>query len=192
MKTLIILAHPNPISFNKSIADTCIQNLEKKNHEIRVRDLYEMSFNPILKEDSFTVPQKEKVPATVREEQDHIKWAENLIFIFPTWWGGMPAILKGYFDRVFTNGFAFEFRDEGSEGLLANKKAFVFQTTANPKESLKPLQLISAIETIIDVGILQFCGIETIAHKFFYSVPYIDDKSRQDMLKEVGDIIEMI
>ncbi|WP_243291908.1 NAD(P)H-dependent oxidoreductase [Bacillus sp. FJAT-47783] len=192
MKTLIIVAHPSPSSFNKSIVETCIQKLEEKNHEIRVRDLYEMSFNPVLKEDSFTVPQQEKAPSTVREEQEHINWAENLIFIFPTWWGGMPAILKGYFDRVFTNGFAFEFQDEGSEGLLTHKKALIFQTTANPKDKLKSLQLITAIETIIDVGILQFCGIETIAHKFFYSVPYIDDQSRKDMLKEVEDIIEML
>jgi len=192
VKTLIIFAHPKPASFNGAILQACLNKLQEKNHEIRIRDLYEMNFNPILKDDGFTVKSSTSIPATVRTEQEHLLWAQNLLFIFPTWWGGMPAILKGYFDRVFTNGFAFEFQAAGSKGLLMNRKAMIFQTTSHPKESLKPYQLISSIETIIDVGILQFCGIETLAHKFFYSVPYVDNQTRENMLKEVEDIVELL
>jgi len=192
MKTLIILSHPDPNSFNHAIVKRVIHKLETKQHEIRVRDLYEMNFQPILKEDCFTTGYSTQIPSSVREEQEHIKWANQLLFVFPTWWGGMPAILKGYIDRVFSNGFAFKFKDDSSEGLLNDKKAIIFQTTSHPEESLKPYQIISSIETIIDVGILKFCGIETIAHKFFYSVPYVDHDSRNRMLKEVEDIVEML
>lgn len=192
MKTLIVVAHPNRNSFNHAIVRAAIHKLETKQHEIRVRDLYEMNFNPILKEDCFTAGYSTRLLTSVKEEQDHISWAEQLIFVFPTWWGGMPAILKGYIDHVFTNGFAFKFINDGSEGLLKDKKAVIFQTTSHPEESLKPFQIISSIETIMDVGILRFCGVETIAHKFFYSVPYVDNESRNRILKEVEDIVEML
>lgn len=88
--------------------------------------MYELNFNPVLKDDGFTVKQTGKIPASVRIEQEHLLWAENILFIFPTWWGGMPAILKGYIDRVFTNGFAFESQAAGSKGLLKNRKAMIF------------------------------------------------------------------
>ncbi|KZM53736.1 NAD(P)H-dependent oxidoreductase [Aeribacillus pallidus] len=191
MNTLIIYAHPNPNSFNYAILQTTVQKLQQKQHEIRIRDLYEMNFNPVLKEDYFT-KQNPAVSKAIQEEQMHFSWAKQLIFIYPTWWNGMPAILKGYIDKIFTNGFAFTFTDEGAKGLLQNKRAIIFQTTSHPENYLKPYQLIASMETIVDVGILNFCGIETITHKFFYSVPYVDENTKKAMLKEVEDIVEMI
>lgn len=129
MNTLIIYAHPTKESFNSSIKNQVIKVLDRKNHEIKIRDLYQLNFNPILTEDDFTSFSQNKVPEDVQAEQNAISWADHLVFIYPTWWIGMPAILKGYIDRVFTNGFAFRHTKDGSQGLLNGKKVIIIQTT---------------------------------------------------------------
>lgn len=192
MKTLIILAHPNEDSFNKAICDEIKQHLEFKKHEVKVRDLYKLKFDPILKEDNYSNFYQTKLPKEIKEEQEYITWAENLVIIFPTWWNGMPAILKGYIDRVFTNGFAFRFTKGESEGLLKEKKAVVFQTTSQPEDIMKPNQLVSSMETVIDVGILDYCGLDVITHKFFFSVQHINKDAREVMLKEVNGIVDIL
>lgn len=191
MNVLIIYAHPNHNSFNYAILQTVVQKLQEKQHEVKIRDLYDMNFNPVLKEDYFTI-KNPMIPNSIQEEQRLVAWAEQLIFIFPTRWNGIPAILKGYIEKTFTNGFAFIFTDEEAKGLLENKKSIIFQTTSQPEHYLKPYQLVASMVTVMDVGFLNFCGIETITHKFFYSVPYVDEQTKRGMLKEVEDIMEMI
>lgn len=192
MKTLIIYAHPNPKSFNAAIKETVEQELKSKNHEVRVRDLYQMNFNPILNADDFNHFFQNQIPSDIKAEQNEIEWADNLIFIYPTWWISMPAMLKGYIDRVFTNGFAFQVTENGAEGLLKGKKVIIFQTTGQPEENLKPYNLISSMEISMGSGTLAFCGIESITHKFFYAVPYITDDMRKSMLEEVKTILNDI
>ncbi|MFC0272183.1 NAD(P)H-dependent oxidoreductase [Metabacillus herbersteinensis] len=192
MNTLIIYAHPSKESFNSSIKDQVIKELQRKKNEIKIRDLYQLNFNPILTEDDFTSFAQNKVPKDVQAEQSAISWANHLVFIYPTWWIGMPAILKGYFDRVFTNGFAFRHSKDGPQGLLNGKKVIIIQTTGQPEQYLKPNQLISAMETSVDVGILDYCGLEILTHKFLYSVPYVDKETREKMLKEVTDLTELL
>lgn len=193
MKTLVIIAHPCKNSFNASIFNEVKTYLTKKEHEVRVRDLYDLNFNPVLDEDNHTSFYQTKVPKEILVEQQEITWAENLVFIYPTWWCGMPAILKGYIDRVFTNGFAFRYEQKkGVEGLLKGKKVVVFQTTSQTEEFMKPNQLISSMETSIDVGILDYCGLNVITHKFFYSVPHVDKEAREKMLEEVKGIVDIL
>ncbi|UOK58567.1 NAD(P)H-dependent oxidoreductase [Bacillus sp. CMF21] len=192
MNILIIYAHPNPESFNAAICDAVEKEFTSKDFQVRKRDLYQMKFNPILTEDDYSSFYQDKVPADIQAEQSELIWANIFVFVFPTWWAGMPAILKGYFDRVFTNGFAFRYSDEGPEGLLKEKQALIFQTTGQPEKSLKPPQLTMAMQASFDVGIMNFCGIETLAHKFIYSVPYVDEETRKIMLNEVKEVVEMI
>jgi NAD(P)H dehydrogenase (quinone) len=193
MKTLIIIAHPSKNSFNASILYEVEMHLTNKGHEVKVCDLYTLKFNPVLEEDNHTNFSQNKITEEIMEEQKKILWAENLVFIYPTWWCGMPAILKGYFDRVFTNGFAFRYEHlKGAEGLLKGKKCVVFQTTSQTEDYMKPNQLISSMETSMDVGILDYCGINVITHKFFYSVPNVDKEAREKMLKEVKSIVDIL
>ncbi|WP_338787572.1 NAD(P)H-dependent oxidoreductase [Metabacillus sp. FJAT-53654] len=192
MNTLIILVHPCEDSFNHAICDKVKNHLIHKNYEVKVRDLYKLKFNPILTEDNHTSFYQTKLPKEIQLEQNEISWAENLIFIFPSWWCGMPAMMKGYFDRVFTNGFAFRFDKSEVDGLLKGKKAVIFQTTSQTEEFMKPNQLVSSMETAMDVGIFDYCGIDIITHKFFFSVPYIDKESREKMLKEAEGIVDTL
>lgn len=192
MNTLIILAHPCEDSFNAAICNEVKNLLTNKSYEVKIRDLYKLKFNPVLTEDNHTSFYQNKLPKEIQLEQNEITWAENLVFIFPSWWCGMPAILKGYFDRVFTNGFAFRFAKSEVDGLLKGKKAVIFQTTSQTEEFMKPNQLVSSMETTMDVGIFDYCGIDVITHKFFFSVPNVDNETRKKMLQEVKGVVDML
>ncbi|MGM0878011.1 MAG: NAD(P)H-dependent oxidoreductase [Bacillota bacterium] len=192
MNTLIILAHPCEDSFNAAICNEIKDQLTNKNYEVKIRDLYKLKFDPVLIEDNHTSFYQNNLPKEIQLEQNEILWAENLVFIFPSWWCGMPAILKGYFDRVFTNGFAFRFTNSEVDGLLKGKKAIIFQTTSQTEEFMKPSQLVSSMETTMDVGIFDYCGIDVITHKFFFSVPHVDKETREKMLQEVKGVVEIL
>ncbi|ALC84063.1 MULTISPECIES: NAD(P)H-dependent oxidoreductase [Bacillus] len=192
MNTLIVIAHPNPSSFNYSLLDRVTHYLEELNYNVCVRDLYKLKFNPVLMKDNYQTFSQSEVEQEILEEQKFIIDADLLVYIFPTWWSGLPAILKGYFDRVFTNGFAFNMTKDGLNGLLNDKRAIIFQTTGQPEKIAKQLQLVKSMGNSIDLGILARCGIEVIIHKYFYSVPFIDHEERRKMLLEVEPIINLL
>lgn len=126
MNSLIIYAHPNPNSFNYAILQTTVQKLQQKQHEIRIRDLYEMNFNPVLKEDYFT-KHNPAVSKAIQEEQMHFSWAKQLIFIYPTWWNGMPAILKGYIEKYSRMASLLRLRMKGQKGFCKIKERLFFK-----------------------------------------------------------------
>ena len=74
------------------------------------------------------------IPEDIKTEQDHVKWADVITFVNPVWWVGLPAVLKGYVDRVFSYGFACESVDGAPRGPLNGKKALLFCTTGRPNE----------------------------------------------------------
>ena len=129
MNYLIIYAHPNPGSFNHAIMETITEELRHNGKGVKIRDLYQMGFNSVLKSEDFANMQRGSVAQDVKEEQELIRSAEVMIFVYPLWWAGMPAMLKGYIDRVFSEGFAYRISDTGIAGLLTGKK--VFRTLAH-------------------------------------------------------------
>ncbi|MDU7943960.1 MAG: NAD(P)H-dependent oxidoreductase, partial [Streptococcus salivarius] len=120
MKTLIIYAHPNDKSYNASILETIKENLSSK-HELKVLDLYKERFDPVLRFDTTHRRRDLAHDVAMKDYRDLIIWADQLIFIFPTWWSGMPAILKGFIERVFVAGFAYENKPRGLDGKLTGK-----------------------------------------------------------------------
>jgi NAD(P)H dehydrogenase (quinone) len=189
MKCLIIYAHSNPKSFNAAIKETLYNELRENGHEVRIRDLYEMGFNPVLSANDFIYLGKGEVPEDIRNEQKEIEWADTLFFVYPTWWENMPAMLRGYIDRVFSTGFAYKYLDGEPVGLLEGKKAVALQTTGSPEEVLVSTNLLPAIKKVIDDGIFSFVGMETIEHKFFFAVPFVSDDERRKMLWELSDFV---
>lgn len=120
MKTLIIYAHPNDKSYNASILETVKENLSSK-HELKILDLYKEKFDPVLRFDTTHRRRDLAHDVAMKDYRDLITWADQLIFIFPTWWSGMPAILKGFIERVFVTGFAYENTPRGLDGKLTDK-----------------------------------------------------------------------
>ena len=102
MRILIVYAHPVDTSFGAALYREVRATLERGGHELRALDLYEMNFDPVLSRDErlayeMTGPHRDGLA----EHIDAIRWAEGMIFVYPTWWYGMPAILKGWLDRVW-------------------------------------------------------------------------------------------
>ena len=108
MRALIVYAHPRSGSFNEAIRDIILQNLQGYGVETRLRDLYAEAFNPVM--DKFQLENYDdhsQNKAGLEEYVEDLVWCDMLIFVYPTWWYGLPAILKGWIDRVFLPGIAF-------------------------------------------------------------------------------------
>ena len=188
MNVLIVYAHPNPQSFNRSILDTVDAAFKKRGDTVRIRDLYADNFNPVLDEAQLELQTQGDVPTDIVQYQQDVEWADTIVIIYPLWWFDRPAILKGWFDRVFTNGFAFSFDDGEIKGLLTGKRAIVIVTTGGTKEDFgKNADQLTRNTT---EGTLAFCGIHDIVDRVFYSVPIVEDGVRQEMLSELKSFIQ--
>ena len=186
MKHLVIYSHPNERSFNHAILDTWTSTLHERGHEIVIRDLYELQFDPVLKGTDFEVFRSGSIPEDIKAEQEHIRWADVITFIYPIWWTGLPAIVKGYIDRVFSYDFAYAYAEDGTiSKLLTGKRGFILNTQGTPKDYYDQVGMTEALEKTSDTGILEFCGIEAAGHLFFGSVPQLDDEERKHMLEDV-------
>lgn len=192
MKHLIIYAHPSPRSFCHAILDTVIDTLIARKQDIVVRDLYALGFDPVLKAGDFEALQSGNIPVDIKTEQDHIAAADILIVIHPVWWTGLPAMIKGYFDRVFSYGFAFSADVSGIIKLLTGKKVIIFNTQGTPQKIYEQAGMLDAMKKTSDTGIYGFCGLEVLSHNFFGAVPYVKDETRKDYLATVRKVIESL
>lgn len=192
MKHLIIYCHPNPKSFCHAILETATAALTAKKQPFAVRDLYTLGFNPVLKAEDLASLQAGSVPGDIKTEQDHIAAADMLIIIHPLWWTGLPAMIKGYFDRVLSYGFAYSADAGGIIKLLTGKKAIVFNTQGTPEKIYEQTGMFEALRKTSDAGIYGFCGIEVLSHHFFGAVPYVSDAARKDYLSTVQKTVEAL
>ena len=185
MNYVIIYAHPNTASFNHAILETISEELKKSNKDLNVRDLYKIGFNPVLSAEDLAAMQHGVVPHDIKTEQDYIRTADTLIVISPIWWSAMPAMLKGYIDRVFSLKFAYDITADGVIGLLKGKKVFIVSTTGASKEDYEKMGAFTMMNQSMDMAIFRFSGMEVIGHKYFSSVPYVSDRDRKQMLEEL-------
>jgi NAD(P)H dehydrogenase (quinone) len=189
MNCLIIYSHPNPASFNHAIQESLVKSLKENGKNVRTRDLYAMNFDPVLKADDFETFLRGKTPRDIEIEQEHIRWADVLIFIYPIWWAGMPAITRGYVDRVLSKGFAYEETPQGPKGLLQGKKVYIINTMGAPLSVYEEMGIFKAMDTIYDQQLFGFCGFKVLGHKYFGSVQSVSDEERKRMLTEVDGIV---
>lgn len=188
MKYLIVYAHPNPNSFNNAIREGVEALLKEAGLEYEVRDLYAEGFDPRLGIEDLKLQAEADAPLEIKKEQEYIEKADVMIFIYPVWWFGMPSIVKGYIDRVFSNGFAFELTERGPKGILENKKVIILNTTGGSEDTLSGAGYIKAVNKTVEDGIFEFCGFEVVLHKYFFSVPYVSDEERKGMLEELNGL----
>jgi putative NADPH-quinone reductase len=114
MKVLVVYCHPVETSFNAEIHRTAVAALRKAGHEVEDVDLYAEGFDPVLRrDDRLDYHDQSKNQIKVQRYVDLLKWAEALVFVFPTWCYGLPAMLKGWFDRVLLPGVSFELLEDG-------------------------------------------------------------------------------
>jgi len=185
MKYLIIYAHPNPKSFNHAIKEIVEEKLKKAGNNLETRDLYGIGFSPELNGNDFVAWKQGLASVDIKAEQDYIRNSDILIFIHPIWWFNMPAILKGYIDRVFSYGFAYGANENGPYGLLTDKKVILINTTGGTEENYVMNGYKEALKKTIEDGIFGFCGMNVIMHRYFHAVPYISHQARQKILEEL-------
>jgi len=189
MKHLIVFAHPHSESFNHAILDSTVHALKKNGHEVVVRDLYALDFQPVLKPEDTAAMRAGQTPKDIKREQEFVTEADVITFIYPIWWTGLPAILKGYVDRVFSYGFAYSSGEEGIIKLLKGKQGFIINTHGTPKEEYDEIGMTAGMKVTSDIGIFDFCGIEPVEHLLFGSIGYLDEEAYKGMLKKVEDTI---
>jgi NAD(P)H dehydrogenase (quinone) len=181
MKILIVYSHFNPASFNHALLKILQDNLGA-NNIIKTKDLYAENFNPVLTMADMLALEQGTPSPDIRAEQEFVEWADMIIFVYPIWWQSMPAILKGYIDRVFSFGFAYTVDESGPRGLLMGKKVYIVNTTGATEEENIQSGVFESIRKLTDIGIFSFCGMEVIGHHYLSGVPYVTDKERQKML----------
>jgi len=164
MNYLVIYAHPNPLSLNHTLKETVVNTLTLAGHNVVVRDLNAIGFNPVLSLDDMAGQRAGIVTPDVATEQQHIQWADCLVFIYPIWWTGLPAIVKGYIERVFSYGFAYSYNTGVQEGLLKGKKVLIINTHGKTHAEYEANGLGQALSQTSDAGIFIYCGFEIIAH----------------------------
>ena len=185
MNVLILYAHPNPRSFNQAILETVDATLRERGHATRVHDLYQMQFRAVLDGEDLLRNWRGDLAPDTRQEQDAVQWAQGLVFIYPIWWFGPPAILKGWIDRVFTRKFAFDFGSSGMKGLLTHDRALVLNTLGGDEATYQQEHWHELLVRPIVEGVLGACGVRNVVHQAFYQVPSVSHAERQAMLEEV-------
>lgn len=167
MKNLIVYAHPNSGSLNHFFKQTVLESLQESGEEIAVRDLNEINFNPVLSLEDMNGQRMGKVADDVQTEQDFITWADRIIFIYPIWWTGMPAIMKGYIDRVFSYGFAYRYDQGVQKGLLTGKKTIIINSHGKSNAEYEAMGMDKALALTSDTGIFTYSGLEIQQHFYF-------------------------
>jgi putative NADPH-quinone reductase len=191
MKISVILAHPEPGSFNHAIADTAVTELRLNGHTVRFHDLYAEGFDPILS--GKEIPPGAVIPPTVAIHCEEIAAADGIVIVHPNWWGQPPAILKGWIDRVLRPGVAYKFLEgDGGEGvpvgLLKARAALVFNTSNTPLEREKK-EFGDPLESIWKRCIFELCGVKTFHREMFGVVVTSTHGQRMEWLGHVKDVV---
>ena len=185
---LLIYGHPKtPTSFNFDLKEKLLFTLKNKGHNVFVRDLYEVNFNPVLSSKDLEMFHNNEIPDDIKREQDFIRSANIMIFIYPIWWTGLPAIIKGYFDKVFSYGFAYKRRGSEIIGLLNDKTAIIINSHGNSIKTYNEQGMYNAMKLTSDTGIFAFCGFKTIKHLFFGEITSATSEVRENYIKDAID-----
>ena len=180
MRAMVTIAHPWPGSFNFAVLGRVVEALDAGGLEADVLDLYRDDFNPVLSEAELAGYARGKVlDPKVLAYQERIRRAEHLIYIFPIWWEGMPALLKGFFDKVFTPGFAFT--EDDFSPLLTHIKSGTAITTLGAPEAQ-----YTDIEKSFLQGTLGVCGVQRTQWLRFVNIPNSTHAQRTAWLDEVA------
>lgn len=211
MNVLIIHAHPEPKSFNSAMVKTAKECLEQSGHSVVVSDLYGMNWQPVSDRRNFKSSaepehfkqQGEELWASKNQgfaeeidaEINKIKNSDLIIFQFPLWWGGMPAILKGWFDRVFALGITYGYGQWYDEGLLKGKRAMISVTTGGPESMYEADGLNGDIDALlkpINYNTLRFVGLDVLPPFISWAPGSIDEVGRNSIIREYRERLSML
>lgn len=164
----VIHAHPDAASFGRALSEAYADAARTAGHEVHDIRLADLSFDPVLHHGYREIQPLE--PDLVQAQLD-VKWAEHLVFQYPTWWGSTPALLKGFLDRIFLSGWAFKYRDGGKfwDKLLTGRSARLIVTMDAPG-FYDRLAYRASSRQAMSHAVLRFCGVKPVRVTTFASM----------------------
>ncbi|WP_150688977.1 NAD(P)H-dependent oxidoreductase [Pseudomonas fluorescens] len=185
-RILLILGHPSTKSFCAALAERYAQSALDAGHEVRQLRLGEMVFDPVLRDG---YQQIQTLEDDLNAAQSDILWAEHLTLVYPIWWGGIPALLKGFFDRVLLPGFAFKYRKGKAfpDKLLNGRTAHLLVTMDTPPWYYRLIYRMPGLHEVRKTT-LQFCGIKPLRTLTFGPVLGSTDQQRRSWLQQAQAI----
>jgi putative NADPH-quinone reductase len=191
MEILVILAHPDPTSFNHAIARQALQTLEDNGHVPIFHDLCAEEFDAHLP--SAEIPRGADLPATIAAHCRETATADGIIVVHPNWWGMPPAILAGWVDRIMRPGVAYEFVEGDSGegvpvGLLKADKALVFNTS-NTSAEREDRIFGDPLDRIWKDCVFDLCGVQDVTRHIFRIIVTSTLEERQTWLAEVAEAV---
>jgi NAD(P)H dehydrogenase (quinone) len=212
MRVLWLYAHPDPRSLNGSLRDHGISVLRSHGHEVRESDLYAMDWDPVVRAADFAhdpaarldvLEESERalndgsLHADIRAEQEKLLWSDTLVVQFPLWWFGMPAILKGWFDRLFVQGFAQGVLDPVTgrarrygDGGLVGRRALVITTVGANAATTGPRGIHGELDEVlfpVTHGTLWYSGMTPVAPFAVNGAVSVSDDEYADAAKRLTE-----
>nr|WP_302444452.1 NAD(P)H-dependent oxidoreductase [Hafnia alvei] len=219
MKVLLVYAHPEPKSLNGSLKNFTIQHLQNAGHEVQISDLYAMDWKAALDandsknrldETYFDASLDSQHAFTnglqsddIALEQSKLLWADTVIFQFPLWWFSMPAIMKGWVERVYAYGFAYgvgehndsHWGDRYGEGTLAGKRAMLMVTAGGWQPHYSARGINGPIDDIlfpIHHGILHYPGFDVLPPFVIYHTSKVNPDSYATICEKLGQRLDTL
>jgi len=201
MNVLMLHAHPEPQSFTSALRDQAVQSLEAQGHTVQVSDLYAMNWNPVASAEDFSERdnpdylvyaleqrlsvKRQSLAPDIQQELDKLLWADLLILNFPIYWFSVPAILKGWIDRVLVSGVCYGGKRFYDQGGLAGKKALVTVTLGGREHMFGEGAIHGPLEDMLRPllrGTLAYVGLDVLPPFVAWHVPYISAAAREQFL----------
>lgn len=185
-KILVIDGHPNADSFNAAITAAYIKAARSAGAEVKQITIRELQFNPNLQ---YGYRQRMELEPDLLEAWEMIQWAGHLVWIHPVWWGGLPALTKGFIDRLFLPGLAFRYRDNSVwwDKLLTGKTARIITTMDQPGWYYRLVYGRPSINQL-KKSTLEFCGVRPVKVTSLGIIKKSDEPQRKKWLDQVARI----
>ncbi len=163
-KILIINGHPAKDGFSSFLVSNYAKGAQQNGASVKILNLYDLKFDPLFKK--YPSP---KLESDIVSSQKLISWAEHLVFVYPTWWGSMPALMKGFIDRAFTAGFAYKYSQNGKRTkLLTGKTGRIITTIGAPLAYTLANHIL--LTGTLKYPVLKFCGFGIVKTNVFHGI----------------------
>ena len=197
MNVFVLYWHPEPKSFNHALFDAATTALKDAQHEVKTSNLHEMQFDPLSSRKNFktvkdpnylNIPLEESYAAKengfaddIEAEIQKMEWCDLMIWQFPLWWLGMPAMMKGWVDRVFARRRTYGHSQFHKDGVFAGKNAMLSTTTGVVEHAYKPDGETGDIMSLLrpmHYGVLAFTGFGVLKPNVVFSPTRMTDDQR--------------